>query len=292
MYKNCMEDNDPYVHRFTQPDSLVPNLYSPQSLNRYGYVVNNPVRYNDPTGHMCSDPDDLWSPMCDGSGATKSGDHIIPGSHVSGGQTTSTPSIPSDPIDDYSDWNSGLYGNCFKCHVAVAQGNTILTNSQLIDAYDTFYENLDYSIRTGGTIAAISIPIIFSLVAGLPPTSVNNIDFYATEDGVVIPATAYRYSAGEAGEIASGIIKNTTHIESITQTASYRIPDQLLTDQRLLSEVKNVSYLSFTNQINDYLLYAQKMGYTFELWTRSTTTLSGPLQNLVDSAQIIQRFFP
>jgi len=51
-----------------QPDSIIPNLYNPQNLNRYSYVRNNPIRYNDPTGHFCSDPEDLWSPGCDGSG--------------------------------------------------------------------------------------------------------------------------------------------------------------------------------------------------------------------------------
>ncbi|HXD11782.1 MAG TPA: hypothetical protein VN653_17080, partial [Anaerolineales bacterium] len=39
----------------------------PQAYNRYSYVLNNPIRYNDPTGHMCSDPGDP-SPSCDGSG--------------------------------------------------------------------------------------------------------------------------------------------------------------------------------------------------------------------------------
>jgi hypothetical protein len=45
--------------RFTQPDSIIPNLYNPQSLNRYSYVLNNPVKYTDPTGHRpCSDSDE------------------------------------------------------------------------------------------------------------------------------------------------------------------------------------------------------------------------------------------
>jgi hypothetical protein len=35
----------------TQPDSIVPDPYNPLSWNRYSYVYNNPVRYNDPTGH-------------------------------------------------------------------------------------------------------------------------------------------------------------------------------------------------------------------------------------------------
>jgi hypothetical protein len=41
----------PYINRFLQPDSIIPNLYNPQSLNRFSYVLNNPVRFSDPTGH-------------------------------------------------------------------------------------------------------------------------------------------------------------------------------------------------------------------------------------------------
>jgi len=41
----------PYLNQFTQPDTIVPNLYNPQSLNRYAYALNNPIRYNDPSGH-------------------------------------------------------------------------------------------------------------------------------------------------------------------------------------------------------------------------------------------------
>lgn len=40
---------------FVQPDTLIPDIYNPQSLNRYSYVNNNPIRYNDPTGHMLDD---------------------------------------------------------------------------------------------------------------------------------------------------------------------------------------------------------------------------------------------
>ncbi|NOZ51180.1 MAG: hypothetical protein GXP37_14225 [Chloroflexi bacterium] len=48
----------PTLTRFTQPDTLVPNPGNPQSLNRYSYVRNNPVRYTDPSGHgYCEDMD-------------------------------------------------------------------------------------------------------------------------------------------------------------------------------------------------------------------------------------------
>ncbi len=42
---------DAAIGRFAQPDSIMPNPYNPQSLNRYSYTLNNPVRYTDPTGH-------------------------------------------------------------------------------------------------------------------------------------------------------------------------------------------------------------------------------------------------
>ncbi|MGC8787728.1 MAG: N-acetylmuramoyl-L-alanine amidase, partial [Anaerolineae bacterium] len=42
---------DPALGRFAQPDTIVPGPGDPQSLNRYAYVHNNPLRFSDPTGH-------------------------------------------------------------------------------------------------------------------------------------------------------------------------------------------------------------------------------------------------
>lgn len=44
----------PSLGRFQQPDTLIPNPANPQSWNRFSYVYNNPVKYNDPTGHAIS----------------------------------------------------------------------------------------------------------------------------------------------------------------------------------------------------------------------------------------------
>ncbi len=40
-----------------QPDTLIPDPANPQSWNRYSYVGNNPVNFNDPTGHKECDPE-------------------------------------------------------------------------------------------------------------------------------------------------------------------------------------------------------------------------------------------
>lgn len=39
------------IRHFTQPDTLFPNIYDPQQLNRYSYARNNPLTYTDPSGH-------------------------------------------------------------------------------------------------------------------------------------------------------------------------------------------------------------------------------------------------
>ncbi len=48
---------DPNIGRFITPDSIIPDPYDPQSLNRYSYCRNNPLIYVDPNGHMDVDVD-------------------------------------------------------------------------------------------------------------------------------------------------------------------------------------------------------------------------------------------
>ncbi|MEN8241088.1 MAG: RHS repeat-associated core domain-containing protein [Chloroflexota bacterium] len=38
--------------KFTQSDTVIPGLTNSQNWNRLSYVNNNPVKYNDPSGHM------------------------------------------------------------------------------------------------------------------------------------------------------------------------------------------------------------------------------------------------
>lgn len=43
---------DAELGRFISPDSLIPDLYRPQSLDRYAYTENDPINFTDPSGHM------------------------------------------------------------------------------------------------------------------------------------------------------------------------------------------------------------------------------------------------
>jgi RHS repeat-associated protein len=51
--------NPAKLYTFTQPDTILPDVYDPQQINRYSYARNNPYRYTDPTGHYISPLDML-----------------------------------------------------------------------------------------------------------------------------------------------------------------------------------------------------------------------------------------
>ena len=43
---------DPNLGRFLSPDPHIQSLANPQNLNRYSYVLNNPLSYTDPSGYF------------------------------------------------------------------------------------------------------------------------------------------------------------------------------------------------------------------------------------------------
>ncbi len=51
---------DSALGRFLSADTIVPSPANPQSLNRYSYVLNSPLRYTDPSGHFEEDEIDRY----------------------------------------------------------------------------------------------------------------------------------------------------------------------------------------------------------------------------------------
>jgi RHS repeat-associated protein len=43
---------DPKLHRFHSPDNFIQDPSNTQNFNRYGYVLNNPLKYTDPSGEL------------------------------------------------------------------------------------------------------------------------------------------------------------------------------------------------------------------------------------------------
>ncbi|TCN60926.1 RHS repeat-associated core domain-containing protein [Flavobacterium circumlabens] len=65
---------DPLLHRFLQADNYIQDPTNTQNYNQYGYVLNNPLLYTDPSGNASCD-------ICTGSPGVNTG---------SGGSATST----------------------------------------------------------------------------------------------------------------------------------------------------------------------------------------------------------
>ena len=61
---NWKTRTSPYINRFLQPDTIIPDLSNPQSWNRFSYVQNDPTGYADPSGHMRTNENDSSAHGC------------------------------------------------------------------------------------------------------------------------------------------------------------------------------------------------------------------------------------
>ena len=90
---------------------------------------------------------------------------------------------------------------------------------------------------------------------------------------------------GQEGLDYLGVTQNTTRIPRPTGTG-YRVPDILDEAGGVIGEVKNVQSLSYTQQLRDYVWYAEQNSLQFDLYVRGSTQPSGPLQTAVDDGLI------
>jgi len=57
---------DSSLGRWVQPDTVIPDIYDPLDLDRYQYVLSNPVNLNDPSGHTACWDEHANDPECRG----------------------------------------------------------------------------------------------------------------------------------------------------------------------------------------------------------------------------------
>jgi RHS repeat-associated protein len=201
------------VDAFSASDPLPPSplpyadITNPQSLNKYTYTWNNPLRYTDPDGHFI------------------------------------------DTILDV----------VFIAHDLVELAKNPNQENVTALALDT---------------ASAFIPFASGLGKGYKAAK-------ALERAKQLEKAV---ELGKEGEKAAGIIKNTKHVDSLTNTAKFRVPDEMT--KAGIREVKNVKELSLTNQIKDLLLASRKAKKKLTIVIRKDTKLSKPLQELVDKGQI------
>jgi RHS repeat-associated protein len=102
-----------------------------------------------------------------------------------------------------------------------------------------------------------------------------------------LTATERARALGKAGEQAVGLSGPKKAIQVGSKT---RIPDGLTSTT--LTEVKNVKTLSYSSQLRDFVNYSQQNTLSFILYTRSTTIITGPLQQAINNGLIIHKIIP
>ena len=95
---------------------------------------------------------------------------------------------------------------------------------------------------------------------------------------------------GQAGEQAVRAVAEIGPKTIIEAAGRRRILDGLT--ETVLTEVKNVANLSYTQQLRDFGAYAAENGLRFDFWVRANTQLSQPLLDAIDSGLINLRKIP
>lgn len=271
--------------RFTtvDPGNVGARASDPQSWNAYSYVRNNPVNLIDPLGLYPGQPE--YS--IDG----------IPTSHdifyklVRAGiadrvETTENGETRTVDSKDYYTYEDATV------NAPVTYADP-LTGEQITDA------EISHT-----TVIFRQSDFEHALFTTFHPWFIDRYVLRERDPGetkiamIVPPGASARMAlvraVGLAGEAAAGISARKEAIRDLASGVAMRFPDALDRVSQVLTEVKNVSYQSYTTQLRDYVTWAQQNAYSVELWVRggnAPTKLSGPLQALVNAGIVSLRQF-
>ncbi|MNE39537.1 hypothetical protein D3C87_1258930 [compost metagenome] len=213
---------DPKLHRFLQPDNNIQDPFNAQNYNRYGYVMNNPLRYTDPSG-------EIWNVVFGYlfaayvKGAYESGNPFIQDYNYS---------FKDDPANVYADAESSGLANGDIATIGAFIGTTsgMLNEFSVMQFYNAapkgkFAVNYNGTLRywsesfAGGTRGSISNSFVQAA-----KNSSNSVKFvsklgsFASNTGTVL---SY-YGAGEEfvnGNYAKSGIEATSSTVSLALTA-------------------------------------------------------------------------
>jgi RHS repeat-associated protein len=129
---------DSLLARFIQPDSIISGFSSPQTWNRYAYVLNNPVNEIDPTGNRNCAEDDY---DCNGSGNNSSYEPIS-GSYT-GSVTTQT------SVSNSSSGQSGSGTTISSCGNGIISCGSVVTVQRFPTTTLTTFAEIGNNSYTG-----------------------------------------------------------------------------------------------------------------------------------------------
>jgi RHS repeat-associated protein len=173
---------DPQIGRFISPDTIVPNPANPQSLNRYSYCLNNPLKYTDPTGHQYED-DGYYEALCEEYGYNSSAGYAF---FFSGGEMIGTVNV--NTFVAWVDESPELFD-----YISSERDSSSWVN-QALNGNNYYYHS---NLTSESIILDIGLPIDYS-TKYISPSENNNIQWDKVFGGLVII-----YGASQTGEAAA-----------------------------------------------------------------------------------------
>ncbi len=282
---------------WTQADPLylrVPDaaqLSSPRRANIYAFSLNNSLRYMDPDGLDARGPSpgiDSYKSEMETSAAGRAANMASDGGMVGGcewfssecgGGASSEGGAVSSNFGDPSDPCNGVTSVCngpvqraapVVARLVRACGRTCEKLVRVSDRAERFADKIARQVNDAVERGAAAV-------------------FH----GVPVFVRSSRVSSnalGRAGEAAVRTLVDIGPKVRIGVAGRIRIPDGLT--NTVLSEVKNVGSLSYTQQLRDFASHASVNGLRFDLWVRPVTQMSPRLMDAIESGAINRRFIP
>jgi RHS repeat-associated protein len=247
---------DPGVGRFLSVDPVRPG--SLFSFSRYAYANNNPIANQDPTGMI------VGSDYTDPEG----GDHWY-----------ASPAQPAHYCRFCFDTTGEIIDQ--KALSAATSGNHLETYGWAFAGVawewlgaESVSQVYDKGGASSGLDKAMAAVTIITLGKGA--------EIQGAEEAIRGGLAAVKL--GREGEAAVRAAVDIGPKESFKIAGRTRIPDGMT--ESVLSEVKNVKALSYTQQLRDYAQYAASTGREFNLYVRPGAKLSAPLRAAESSGAI------
>jgi RHS repeat-associated protein len=263
---------DPVLGMFLQPDwfeVLKPGV----GTNRFSYSFNDPVNKLDPMGNFAIGNGKSGNKP-DGSLGKAIGDFFE--------------RLASSVFGDRQSRNQMHMDNA-RTELGLARGML----EQGHDFYDpVVQEHFANAKKESRRVGSSALEEAWEQVFGPAVDAALIGSAAAIGVGTKVVGATSPYAVGQLGENAVRAVANIgpKPTTAILMSGRLRLPDGLTAT--VLSEVKNVATLSYTRQLRDFASYAAATGRTFDVYTRTTTVLSGPLRSAIQAGEVVQRFIP
>ena len=140
---------DPALHRFLMPDNYIQDPFNTQNFNRYGYCLNNPLKYTDPNGEI------IWAAVIVGA--------------IIGATSYAT----SAAMNDSWSWEKFAWSTLGGAVMGAIGGSSVatsLTGDSIVNGFITGASSVlmpSYNVSIGDFSVGLSLAIAYGNAAGM-----------------------------------------------------------------------------------------------------------------------------